>query len=159
MKSEQMALHLSDPLTDDQRLKALIDLANTHTARLPCQGAEGEYTVDVGFYRLALVLLGIPFETLRKQAVVLLGTGFNTGVHDKIDLLDGVEHSYLEIGYLCGYQGHALAVMGFLTLISIVRLLTPKTIMGIENYSPTGKYMIGQGLVSIQAYSFTASHE
>lgn len=71
---------------------------------------------------------------------------------EKIDLMDGKEHSYIEIGGWIGDQGLALTLMGLGELLDIWQLITPKTIFGKAGApKETLDDMAGSGLITIIA--------
>lgn len=63
-------------------------------------------------------------------------------------LLDGEEHSYLEIGGDIGDQGMALSLMGIGKLLGLWELLTPKS-MGMPEELIS--QMAGMGMITIKA--------
>lgn len=66
-----------------------------------------------------------------------------------LNLFDNEEHSYIEIGSVVGDQDTALRLMGLGTELHLWQLLTPKTMLKIENDSEIGKKMAGLGMVTI----------
>jgi hypothetical protein len=66
-----------------------------------------------------------------------------------INLFDGKEHSYIEIGAWIGDQGLALLLMGLGSLLEIWDLLTPMSMFNFTEEDPTTKRMIGMGYLSI----------
>ena len=98
---------------------------------------EGDSSIDLIFFHI----LPINNPTATKLKELLSNT---TGV----DLLDGAEHSYIEIGAWIGDQGEALALMGLGTALGLWSLLSPRMIPGIPE--DLIKQMAGQGMLSIQ---------
>ena len=47
-----------------------------------------------------------------------------------VDLFDGEEHSYIELGCWIGDQSAALTLMGLGALLGLWKLLTPRTVLG-----------------------------
>lgn len=70
-----------------------------------------------------------------------------------LNLLDGKEHSFIEIGGHIGDQGLALRLMGLGACLGLWTLLTPMSVIGVDNRSNDGIRLIGQGMVTIQAAS------
>lgn len=68
-----------------------------------------------------------------------------------LDLFDGKEHSYLEIGGWIGDQGLAMMLMGLGSLLNLWQLLTPKTVLGSEISDDTAMRMAQSGLITIQS--------
>lgn len=73
------------------------------------------------------------------------------GSHCDADLLDGKEHSYLEVGGWIGDQGLALMLMGLGAVLGIWKLLTPKTVLGESVPKELEMQMAGHGFVAVQA--------
>ncbi len=68
-----------------------------------------------------------------------------------VNLLDGNEHSYIEVGGWIGDQGLAMMLMGLGALLGLWKLLTPKSIFGNMIDEATAMQMAGSGLVSIKS--------
>lgn len=73
------------------------------------------------------------------------------GSHCDADLLDGKEHSYLEVGSWIGDQGLALMLMGLGAVLGLWTLLTPKTVLGDSVPKDLEMQMAWQGFVAVQA--------
>lgn len=71
------------------------------------------------------------------------------GEYGDCDLLDGKEHSYLEVGGWIGDQGIAMQCMALGVHLGIFKLLTPSTVMPFLD-EDTKRLMAGQGLVCVQ---------
>lgn len=73
--------------------------------------------------------------------------------HEAVDLFDGKEHSYLELGAWLGDQGLALALMGLGAALGLWKLLTPHSVLGdiVARGSEQEKRMAGMGYISITA--------
>lgn len=67
----------------------------------------------------------------------------------EVDLFDGKEHGYMEIGGWAGDQGAALALMGLGAALGMWQLLTPKTVLGDSVSEKEALHMAGLGMVSI----------
>ena len=74
------------------------------------------------------------------------------GSHCDVDLFDGEEHSYLEIGAWIGDQGVAMTLMGLGSLLGLWDLLTPRTMLppGILTDAMV-RQMAGQGYMTVKA--------
>jgi len=70
------------------------------------------------------------------------------GDANQVDLFDGKEHGYMELGGWIGDQGLAMQLMGLGKLVGLWDLLTPET-MGMPK--AFHMEMAGQGLVAMQA--------
>jgi hypothetical protein len=68
-----------------------------------------------------------------------------------IDLFDGKEHSYLEVGGFVGDQGLALRLMALGSLLGLWKLMTPRTILGATLPEDLVQKMAGVGYVTIMA--------
>ena len=66
-------------------------------------------------------------------------------------LLDGAEHSYIEIGGMVGDQGEALVLMGAGAVLGAWTLRTPRSVFGkLGLTADMLMNLAGQGLVTIQ---------
>lgn len=63
-----------------------------------------------------------------------------------VDLFDGKEHNYIELGGWIGDQGLAMMLMGLGHLLDLWRVITPRTLKIPE---PLAGQMAGQGMISI----------
>lgn len=68
-----------------------------------------------------------------------------------VDLFDGEEHSYLEVGGWIGDQGAALMLMGLGSILGLWKLLTPYTVLGSKLPKEVAMQAAGAGYVSIKA--------
>lgn len=68
-----------------------------------------------------------------------------------LNLFDGQEHGYIEIGAIIGDQGMALRLMGLGSVLGLWQLLTPKSVLGMDNRSDQGQQMAGMGMLTIVA--------
>jgi hypothetical protein len=115
-------------------MSAISDLANyvqEHAIRGTCTCGEcvdrpevdsqpTGHTADVVFFQVANK--GADTEELRT-----LITAAKEGEFGNIDLFDGKEHSFIELGGWIGSQDVALTLMGLGTVLNLWKLLTPKT--------------------------------
>lgn len=69
----------------------------------------------------------------------------------EVDLLDGKEHSYLELGGWIGDQGAALMLMGLGELLGLWKLLTPRSVLGATVDDDLVMQMAGAGFITIKA--------
>lgn len=74
------------------------------------------------------------------------------GVHVEVDLFDGKEHGYPEIGAWLGSQEAALALIGLGTQLELWQLLSPRTMLGVDVPAEVEETLAGQGLISLQAF-------
>lgn len=75
------------------------------------------------------------------------------GVFCNINLFDGKEYNYIDIGAWLGDQGAALTLMGLGTLLGLWKLLSPKTMLGPMCDDALAMKMAYAGLLSIQTVS------
>jgi hypothetical protein len=68
-----------------------------------------------------------------------------------VDLFDGKDHSYFEIGDWIGDQGLALILIGLGSLLGMWTLLSPKSVFGDDLHSLIESNMAGMGYVALQA--------
>ena len=99
------------------------------------------HTADVEFFKISLKDKPDP-EVLR----TLIQENFK-GEFSDLDLFDGKEHNFIEIGAWIGDQGAALILMGMGKLLDLWELFTP-TSMGAP--PDMAKMMAQEGLVSIK---------
>jgi hypothetical protein len=73
------------------------------------------------------------------------------GAFCEVDVLDGQEHNYIELGGWIGDQSLALMLMGLGTVLGVWKLLTPITLMGQNAPLDLVQQMAGAGFVIVQA--------
>jgi hypothetical protein len=73
------------------------------------------------------------------------------GHYGEVNVFDGREHNYLELGGWLGDQGLALQFMGLGALLGMWKLLTPMTVLGFDADTPLAKELAGYGFIVIQA--------
>lgn len=73
------------------------------------------------------------------------------GDYAEVDLFDGEEHGYTEIGGWIGDQGFALMLMGLGSLLGLWKLMTPRSMLGNLVPEEMIMKMAGAGMVTIQA--------
>lgn len=118
----------------------------SHTATMP-----GD-TAPAGQKAVQLIFLDVvasetaDADTLRKLVRA------HKGEHLEVDVFDGQEHSYIELGAWLGSQHHALALIGLGTHLGLWNLLSPRTMLPAGMLSPEQeKELAGRGLISVQA--------
>jgi hypothetical protein len=102
------------------------------------------HTADMIFFKVAA---GTKAD---KDALRMLVEANTKGECD-IDLFDGKEHNYMEIGGWIGDQGLALMLMGLGTILGLWKLMTPVTMLKFKPDDPLTKQMAEMGFVAIQA--------
>ncbi len=127
-----------------------------HTERNACQCGQcidkgqdfalSGHTVNMVFFEVAA-----KGEPTKEALTALLKE--HKGEFCDVNLFDGKEHSYIEIGGFVGDQGLALQLMGLGSLLKMWDLLTPFTLLGSDFPKDLATQMAGSGLVSIQAES------
>lgn len=73
------------------------------------------------------------------------------GAFCDVDLFDGNEHNYMELGGWIGDQGLALMLMGLGSLLGLWNLLTPTAIFGKHVDKEQAMKLAGLGMVAIQS--------
>ena len=73
------------------------------------------------------------------------------GSHCNVDVFDGAEHNYMELGGWIGDQGVALMLMGLGDLLGLWKLLTPVNMLRLEADDPLCQQMAGMGMITIKA--------
>jgi hypothetical protein len=73
------------------------------------------------------------------------------GEFGEVNVFDGAEHGYIELGGWLGSQQDALMLIGLGTQLGLWTLLSPKTVLGDVVDSEMEQMLAGQGLISIQA--------
>lgn len=111
---------------------------NTVTSASPVDGY-----ADVAFFSVGATA-EVTAEQLREMLNKhVLPVGLN--------LFDGQEHGYIEIGATIGDQGMALRLMGLGSLLGLWQLLTPLSVLGVDNRSDQGQAIAGMGMMTIVA--------
>ena len=86
-----------------------------------------------------------------KDTLKMLVESNKKGEFCDMDLFDGKEHNYMEIGAWIGDQGLALTLMGLGTILGLWKLLTPVTMLKFKPDDPMTVQMAGMGFLHIQA--------
>lgn len=103
------------------------------------------HTANVEFFEVS-AREGADAEALRSLVVEN-----KKGVFTDVDLFDGKEHNYIEIGGWVGDQGFALMLMGLGARLGLWQLLTPSSMMGALVPKDLAMQMAGAGMVAIQS--------
>jgi hypothetical protein len=120
----------------------LRSFVNAHTLRIPTTQECTEPNLDIAFFKVSTVNNPSPDELKR------LVEANKEGVHCDVDLFDGKEHSYLEVGGWIGDQGYALTLMALGHLLGLWKCLTPKIMMPFLD-DETVMQMAGAGYISV----------
>ena len=137
-------------------MQELIDYVHANVERGPCccgkcidRVAEPEtkqpqgHTAEMVFFKVSAKSTADvnKFTELVKKNI--------NGSFCNVDLFDGKEHGYMEIGGWIGDQGTALMFMGLGTVLGLWKLMTPRTILGDTLPDDLGGKMAGAGLISV----------
>lgn len=129
----------------------LIDYVIAHTERDDGLGADDAVPVsDMIFFRVRAK--NSPSADKLRELIKA-----HQGDHNQVNLFDGVEHNYMELGGWIGDQGLALTLMGLGCLLGLWQLLTPRTMLGPFLQDAMVKQMAGAGFLSIQAKPLAAT--
>lgn len=74
-----------------------------------------------------------------------------------VDVFDGKEHSYIELGAWIGDQGVALRFMALGKILGLWELLTPHSMFGDDLSDDLVQWMAGGGIISVKAAQPTAA--
>jgi hypothetical protein len=124
-------------------MSKLHDYLQVHAQCLPRE-ASGPAAVDVVHFKV-VGASDADAETLR--TLVANHVGEFAGVN----VFDGDEHDYIELGAWLGSQRHALMLIGLGTQLGLWTLLSPKTMLGEHVDGELEQQLAGQGLISLQA--------
>lgn len=69
----------------------------------------------------------------------------------EVDVFDGKDHSYIELGGWLGDQGAALDLIGLGTQLKLWTLLSPRTVFKDAMTDELEQQMAGSGYISLQA--------
>jgi hypothetical protein len=72
------------------------------------------------------------------------------GDYGDVNVFDGKEHGYIELGAWIGDQGLALILMGMGELVGLWQLLTPYSMFGKDFPAAMAMEFAGQGLLTIK---------
>lgn len=85
-------------------------------------------------------------ETLKKLITEHQGDGCCGG---PIDLFDGQEHSYMEVGGWIDDQGLAMQLMGLGVILGLWNVGHPTNMLGMDREHPLAQQLAGMGMVTI----------
>lgn len=129
----------------------LIDFIKKNVERGPCMCGQcvdapqnpeknqpiSSHTADVQFFKVTLRDQSVDKKQLRDELRDILGN--HVGEFNDVNLLDGKEHSFIEIGGYVGDQGIALTLMGLGELIGLWDLMIVRKMKkSIDNYIKEG---------------------
>lgn len=103
------------------------------------------HTVDMIFFEVSAK------PTASAEKLRELVKAVPVGEFCNVDLFDGEEHNYMELGGWLGDQGTALMLMGLGTSLGLWSLLSPVTMLHLKSDDPLTKQMAGAGMISVQA--------
>lgn len=103
-----------------------------------------EGSADLVFFKVAMI--GNPDPTELRSLI-----RSHPGEYGDVDLFDGNEHSYLELGGWIGSQELALTLMGLGSLMKLWQLLTPKNMLGTHATPEVARTLAEKGLITISA--------
>lgn len=139
-------------------MKKLVDYVMEYAERGACQCGKcidapekpdehqpAGHTADMIFFKVA-VKPGADAETLKNLVKENVD-----GEFENVDMFDGGEHGYMEVGGWIGDQGTALTLMGMGTVLGLWKLLTPVTMLKMKSDDPMCRQMAGMGMVAVQA--------
>jgi len=101
------------------------------------------HAVDVQFFKVALRssnLTGTDKEIIKNDFIRLIKG--HKGIYRDIDILDGEEHDFIDIGAWIGDQGIALTLMGMGELLGIWDVITPNRL--VPDYSEETRDMLAK---------------
>ena len=129
----------------------LIDYVSKHALRGTCRCGKccdlsREY--DPPGHTVDLVFFLVSNDEGDASELKALVQSARKGEYCDVDLFDGKEHSFIELGAWIGDQGIAMMLMGLGTILGLWRLMTPK-MLGLPD--DLVMQMAGSGLVTIQA--------
>ncbi len=110
--------------------------------------ASGRHALAEGVDLVFMKVSAVPDVSLR-ELQQLIGT--HEGVFAPVDVFDGAEHGYIELGGWLGSQELALRFMGLGVSLGLFQLLSPRMVLGENVDSEMELKMAGMGMVTIQA--------
>ena len=110
----------------------------------PAEKQPEGHTADLAFFKVRAV--GNPVAEELTDAIKA-----HSGEWGEVDLFDGKEHNYMEIGGWIGDQGAAMMLMGLGSILGLWRLMTPRSMLGADLPDDLVMQMAGMGMVAIQA--------
>lgn len=135
-------------------MSELAEYIMAHTSRGECQcgrcvdqGAQPDpdgHTADLVFF--AVSATNEPDPGMLRQLIER-----HVGEFGDVDVLDGEEHGYIELGGWLGDQGLAMMFMGLASLLGLCELRTPKNMLPPETPQAIVMQMAQAGMVAIKA--------
>ena len=125
-------------------MSPLADYIEKNTRCLAREDSSPEAAVDVVFFKVA----PDPKADARTLRDLVLN---HSGDWGKVDVFDGGEHSFIELGGWLGSQGHALRLIGLGTHLGLWTLLSPRTVLKDLVDDETEQLLAQRGLISLQA--------
>lgn len=108
------------------------------------------HTVDVQFFKVALKNSGLTDkdkEIIKNNIIQLIKN--HKGIYSDIDIFDGNEHNFVEIGRWIGNQGIALELMAMGELLGLWEVATPNRLA--SDFSEETRNMLAEaGYISIK---------
>lgn len=108
-----------------------------------------EHIADVVFFNVGLRNISVNKEELKERLMYILYK--HEGEFNKVNVFDGKEHNFMELGGWVGDQGLALTLMGLGKLLGVWELLTPDNLMPFLD-NEVRKKMAGMGMVSVKCF-------
>jgi hypothetical protein len=108
-----------------------------------------EHTVDLQFFKVALKnrITDVDKEIIKNDIIQLIKN--HKGIYSDIDIFDGNEHNFVEIGRWIGNQGIALELMGMGELLGLWEVATPNR-LAPDFSEETRNMLAGAGYISIK---------
>lgn len=104
------------------------------------------HTADLIFFNVRAINEAQPIEL-----IALVKAAALEGEYGPINLFDGHEHGYIEIGGWLGSQEIAFRLMGLGSLLGIWKLLTPRSVLGPDLSDEAATMIAGNGFITIQS--------
>lgn len=106
-----------------------------------------EHSVEVGFFNVALS----PYKgELPTKEGLIAKIKAHKGAFSEVNLFDGKEHNYMELGGWIGEQSVALQLMGMCQLLDAGQVFTPKKILGKFFDEETAIQLAQQGMLTLK---------
>lgn len=122
-------------------MRELTEYIRHNAVKHPRGTVEG--SLDVVFFEVQAKSGARP-EMLRKLLLEHVSTFID------VDVFDGDEHGYIELGAWLGSQEDALALIGLGAQLKLWNLLTPRTVLGAGVAADIEEQLARKGLVSLQ---------
>ena len=131
-------------------MSALADYIRNNTRCIPREESAPETAVNVEFFK---VVADPKADAQTLQGLVLA----HSGEWGKVDVFDGGEHSYLELGGWLGSQEYALRLIGLGSHLGLWTLLSPRTMLKDLVDDEIAQALAQRGLISVQAHKQSSS--